>query len=319
VPAVIRSSLAVLLPLSMLSVACGAAAPEARDAATPPASAEPSSDAPAAPPAPQSPDADSADGVRRWASWEGPKDGAAVTTKRAWVVAPNRPGAGPAERASFAAVDLRVVDVEKSDASELIFRDHKLLYAVPAALAWPAEAPRGLVKGAAVRCAFGGNAVVARVEAADAKSVTCAFRFQDRTRRERVPAAEVLRLGGKLEPGAPALVRFESESSGRYRGVVMAVRGEDVWVTLDAQFGEGDPRAGRAVHRVKAASVELLDLATPLKAGEPCQAADLAKVVPCKVGKVIEGGLAYVVEFEGGAAGDHKEWTLDEVARAPRR
>jgi hypothetical protein len=37
------------------------------------------------------------------------------------------------------------------------------------------------------------------------------------------------------------------------------------------------------------------------------------------VSRVVEGRLACVVELEGGAAGDHKGWTLDEVARAPKR
>lgn len=307
------------IPLLLLLAACGPATPDANaPVATSSATA---SAAPAVPdpPAKTGPDADAPDGVRRWAAWDGPKTGAAITTKRAWVIAPNTLGSG-SDKLSFSSVELRLVDVEKANGDEVVFRDRKQTYAVPAALAWPAEAPKGLAKGAVARCAFGGNSVVARLEAAaaDAKSVTCAFRFMEKTRRERMAAADVLPLHGKIEPGAPAIVRFGSDASTRYRGTVMAVSGDDVWVKIDAQFGEGDARASRAVHKVRATSVEVIDLAKPLKAGDACEATDIAGLVPCKVKKVIEGGLAYVVEFEGGSASGRKEWSFDEVAPAKR-
>lgn len=316
-PPVRRFALFVRMPLLFVLAACGGAQPEAvSPAPSATASAAPSASAPE-PPAKVAPDADGPDGVRRWAAWEGPKNGASITTKRAWVVAPNTAVAG-SDKLSFASVELRVVDVEKAGGEEIVFRDRKQTYAVPAALAWPAEAPKGLAKGAVARCAFGGNSVVARVEAADAKGASCAFRFMEKTRRERVAATDVLKLTGKIEPGAPALVRFGSDATARYRGVVMAASGDDVWVKIDGQFGEGDARAGRAVHKIKADRVESIDLAKPLKAKDACLAVDIAGVVPCKVGKVIEGGLAYVVDFEGGSASGRKEWTFDEVAPAAK-
>jgi hypothetical protein len=298
----------------LLFAAACSAAPEAKDPPAPSATADAPPPPPIEPaPAKVAPDSDGPDGVRRWASWEGPKTGAAITTKRAWEIAPNtaKPGS---DKLSFASVDLRVVDVEKADGNEVVFKDRGQRYAVPAALAWPAEPTKGLAKGAPVRCAFGGSSTVARVDAADARSVTCAFRFMEKTRRERTPAAEVRPLSGRLETGAPALLRFGSDAGTQYRGWIVATSGDDVWVALDTQFSEGDARAGRAVHKVRAAGVEVIDVAKPLKVGDGCLATDITSIVPCKVSKVIEGGLAYVVDFEGGAAGSHKEWTFDEVA-----
>jgi hypothetical protein len=306
-----------LAGLLLLLAACGGAQPEAANPA-PTASATASASAAPEAPAKTGPDADGPDGVRRWAAWDGPKTGPALTTKRAWVVAPNTASAG-SDKLSFASVELRVVDVEKADGNEVVFRDRKQIYAVPAALAWPAEASKRVTKGGVARCAFGGNSVVARIESADAKAATCAFRFMEKSRRERTPLTDLLPLSGKLEPGAPVIVRFESEASARYRGAVMAASGDDVWVKIDAQFGEGDPRASRAVHKLKAASVEVIDVAKPLKVKDGCLAADIAGLVPCKVGKVIDGGLAYVVEFDGGSASGRKEWAFDEVAPLPKK
>lgn len=316
-----RSTPPTLLSLLVALAACGGATPEARDPAAATADAAPSaSPAPAEPPGRINPDADSPDGVRRWASWDGPKSGTALTTKRAWVVAPSAATAGT-DKLSFAAVELRLVEVVKADGDEVVFKDRKQTYAVPAALAWPAEAARAAsapARGSAVRCAFGGGSVVARVEAVDARSVTCAFRLQEKSRKEKMAAADVVRLAGKIEPGAPAIVRFGSDTSVRYRASVMAVSSDDVWVKVDHQFAEGDPRAGRAVHKMRAAGVEIIDVTRPLKVGEACLATDITGVVPCKVTRVIDGGLAYVVEHDGGSAGDRKEWTFDEVAPAPR-
>jgi hypothetical protein len=100
---------------------------------------------------------------------------------------------------------------------------------------------------------------------------------------------------------------------------VVAAAGDDVWVKVDTQFGDDDARAGRAAHKLKAADVEVIDLTKPLKAGDACAATDVAAIAPCKVSKVIDGGLAYVVAFEGGSAGGHTEWTLDEVAPAKKK
>lgn len=307
------AGLLVVSPLFL--AACGGAQPEAAHPA-PTASASAS----AAPeiPAPTGPDSDGPDGVRRWAAWDGPKKGPALTTKRAWVIAPNTASAG-SDKLSFASVALRVVDVEKADGDEVVFRDRKQTYAVPAALAWPAEATKRIAKGTIARCAFGGHSVVARVEYAGAKAATCAFRFEGRSHRERTPLSDVLPLSGKIEPGAPVIARFESEPSARYRGAVMAARGDDVWVKIDGQFGEGDPRASRAVHRLKATSVEVIDVAKPLKPKDACLAADIAGLVPCEVSKVIDGGLAYVVAFEGGSASGRKEWPFDEVVSVTKK
>ncbi len=60
-----------------------------------------------------------------------------------------------------------------------------------------------------------------------------------------------------------------------------------------------------------------IDMAKPLKVGDPCLATSIAKVEPCKVTKVIDGGLAYEVSFEGGG-GMKEEWGMDEVAPAPK-
>jgi hypothetical protein len=262
-------------------------------------------------------DVDGADGVRRWASWDGPKKGTAITTKKAWVFAPNLSAAG-SEKESFGAVAFTLVTVAKADADEVVFEHRGKKYAVPAALARPAEAPTGLKKGSVARCSFGGSSIVGRIEAADAKGVTCAFRFMDKTKTEKLTPEEVFALDGKVGMGAAALVRFESEPD-TYEGMVVAASGEDAWVSVSTQFAiQGDPRADRSVHKVKAANVTPIDMSKPLKGGDACLATSIARISPCKVTKVIDGGLAYEVSFTDGGGGMKKEWPLGEVAPAPK-
>jgi hypothetical protein len=324
-----------LLPFVLLAAACGPATPEAKEPAPAPSASAATSDnmaakladeargsvviakvtaEPAAPvaPAKPGPDADGPDGIRRLAVWEGPKAGKAVTTKKAWVIAPNTMGD---DKLSFSSVSLRLVSVEKGDGNELVFTDRNVKYAVPAALAWAAEPAKGVKKGSVVRCNFGGNTTVARVDAVDAKGVTCTFRFMEKTRKEKMALEEARVLSGKLEPGAPAFVRFEGDDK-RYRAVVVTVDGDDAWVTVDTHFSDG-PRAGRAVHKVKAAAVEVIDMSRPLKAGDACLATQFAEAQVCKVAKVLDGGLAYAVTFADGSAA-HGELGLDEVAPAPK-
>lgn len=295
-------------------------APDTSAAAKPPADAKsaPPSDDKAAKPAASAHDADGPDGVRRWASWDGPKEGAAITTKKAWVFAPNLSGSA-SDKDSFGAIALTLVDVVKSDSNEVVFENRKSKYAVPVSLARAAEAPKGLKKGSIALCSFGGSSVVARIEAVDAKSVTCAFRFMDKTRKEKLAPEEVLPLDGKLGIRAPVLARFDSDPDTWYDGFVVAASGEDVWVNVETQFGaDNDPRKGRMVHKLKAANVKLIDMTKPLKVGDACLADHIARIQPCKVAKVVDGGLAYVVSFEGSPARNDKEWTLDQVTPAPK-
>lgn len=306
-----RRTPTAILPL--LLAACATPAPETPAAPAPTAEAAGASEPPE-PPAKVAPvDIDGPDGIRRWGQWEGPKDGPAVSGKKAWVIAPRAAQAGG--KLSFSNVGLGLVDVEKAGGAEVVFSIQKQRFAVPAALAWPAEAAKGIKKGDPVLCALGGEVVIARAEAASAKAVTCAFRREEKTRRERVPATEVRRLDGKTEPGAPAIVRFESDRASSYLGTVLLARGGEVWVQV-AGAGESD---ARAVRQVKAANVEVIDAARPLKVGDACLATDLAGVTPCKVTKVIDGGLSCVVDFEGGSAGSKGEWAIGEIAPAGKR
>jgi hypothetical protein len=261
-------------------------------------------------------DSDGADGVRRMASWDGAKEGAAITTKKAWAFAPNLGSAG-SNKLSFGTMALTLVDVVKADAKELSFALEGNKYAVPAVLARAAEASKGLKKGAAARCSFGGSSSLGRIEAASASSVTCAFRFMDKTRKEKLAPEAVLVLDGTLALGAPALVRFEMSES-RYTGMVLAVSGEDAWVSVDTMFSTGDPRAGRSVHKVKTANVTAIDASKPLKVGDPCLAAQFGDVEPCKITKVIDGGVAYELKFDGDNGGSSKkEWEMGQIAPAP--
>jgi hypothetical protein len=325
-----------LASLLLAVSACGGPPPEGPPAAGPPsppeaapapaaaAPAKPSAEAkaeapPAAAPASSAKpvnDADGPDGVRRWASWDGPKTGAAITTKKAWVVAPNL--GGSSDKDSFGAVALKLVDVAKADANEVVYESRGKKYATPAALARPPARPGAVKKGGVALCSFGGSSVVGLIEAADAKSVTCAFRFMEKTRKEKLTPEEVLPLDGKPDLGAPALVRFESDPDTWYEAMIVAATGDDVWASVSTQFSEGDPRAGRSVHKVKAAGAKVIDLSKPLKVGDPCLATSIATIEPCKVTKVIDGGVAYAVSFEGGGGGFRKEWELGTVAPAPK-
>lgn len=83
----------------------------------------------------------------------------------------------------------------------------------------------------------------------------------------------------------------------------------------DQWEGEG-ARHGRAVHKVKAAAVEVIDMSRPLKVGDACLAVQMGDIQPCKVTKAVDGGLAYAVTFADGSA-SRGELGLDEVAPAP--
>jgi hypothetical protein len=290
------------------------AAPTAAPTATPEAKPEAKTDA-----KPQEPvhDVDSPDGIRRWALWDGPKTGTAITTKKAWVIAPNM-GMMGSNKDSFAAVRLKLVTVAKADANEVLFEDRGNKYAVPAALARAAEAPKGLKKGAYVVCNFGASYALARVDAVDAKSVTCVIRFMDKTRKEKVAPDEVLAIGGPIGLSSPALIRFEGSDGDQYDGVVLATSGDDAWVHVETQFGNNDKRAGRYVHKVKTKDVMPIDVSKPLAKGAPCLATNHARIEPCTVKEVIEGGLAYVVSFGEGDSGIKKEWEIGTVAPAPK-
>jgi hypothetical protein len=61
-----------------------------------------------------------------------------------------------------------------------------------------------------------------------------------------------------------------------------------------------------------------IDLSKPLKVGDACLATSIARIEPCKVTKVIDGGVAYAVSFEGGGSSMKKEWELGTVAPAPK-
>jgi hypothetical protein len=341
----LRSSIYGLTSSLLLLTACGGAssegpppdgslqtaatkpAPEPQKAPEKSAAAQPTAEATSAPapkaepPAGPAHDANGPDGVRRWASWDGPKTGPAITAKRAWVFAPNLSLSGLSDL-SFGAIALTLVDVEKADANEVVWVQHGSKYAVPNALARAAETPKGLKKGSAAVCSFGGSSIAGRIESADAKSVTCAFRFINKTRKEKLKPEEVIPIDGKLGMGVPVFARFEANSDEWYTGEVVVVSGEDVWVDIPVQFsGEGDPRKGRSVHKIKAANVKPVDVSKPLKVGDACLATNLVRIDQCKVLKVIDGGLAYDVSFgegDSGGADRGKEWTFDEVAPAPK-
>ncbi|EYF08297.1 hypothetical protein [Chondromyces apiculatus] len=94
--------------------------------------------------------------------------------------------------------------------------------------------------------------------------------------------------------------------------------GDDAWVSVETQFGDGDPRAGRSFHKVKLADVTPIDTSRPLKVGEPCLATSIARIEPCKVTKIIDGGIAYIVSFGDSASSADKEWEIGTVASAPK-
>lgn len=283
-------------------------------AIAPPPPPPPSASAPpvvdAAPPTASPHDADDGDGVRRWVSWKGPTAGSVVATPTAWAIAPNTLGVTPG-KPSFSSVMVRIAEVVSSNEQETILRENWGRFAVPAALVQPAQPAPGLKRGAVARCSFGGNSVVGRIEAVTPKQVTCAFLFMEKPRQEKLAPEQILPLDGTPRLGAPVLARFASDASAWYDGFVVASDGEKLWVSIDTQFGQGDPREGQSVHEFAASDVRVLDLKR-LEVGAPCVAPDIGRVAPCKVKKVIAGGLGYSVAFEGGATRDVE---FDRVTR----
>ncbi|TKD13285.1 hypothetical protein [Polyangium fumosum] len=296
------------------------AAPSAAPTATPTA-------APEAKPAaePEKPkglvhDADGPDGVRRWALWDGPKTGAAITTPKAWVVAPNM-GSLKETKDSFGAVRIKLVTVAKADANEVVYEERGNKYAVPAALARPAAPPKGLKKGAFAICNFGQSHWVGRIEAVDAKSATCALRFMKKLRKEKLPLEEVLAFEAPLGMGSYAMVRFEGgpDTDTSYAAQVFLVSGEDAWVTVETQFGNGyGAREGRRVHKVRASNLTPIDVSKPLAVGAPCLTEDVVRFGACTVKKVFDGGLAYVLAFKDNESPIQEEWDLGTVAPLPK-
>jgi hypothetical protein len=166
-----------------------------------------------------------------------------------------------------------------------------------------------------VRCPFGGNSVIARVDATDATTTTCNFRFIDKARKEKVPTAEVMRLDGSLQLGAPVHAQFESQPDVWYEGTALASEGDSAWVTLETQFTEGDPRAGKSAFKLKASGVRVVDASKALKRGDECVAADFGRIEPCRVKRLIDLGLGYEVSFEGDRT---QELELGKVAPKPK-
>ena len=323
----------ILLPTSIVAawsfLGCGGASPPAQPVDTnPPKAAAPataeatvqappvSTAAPAAPGEPagpskvDGPDADGADGVRRWATWDGPATGLPVTTKKAWVAAPNMASL-KSSTDSFASVAARLVNVVSSSERELVYEARGVKYAVPAGLARGAVAATGLKKGAPILCSFAGAAAVGRVDAVDASSVTCGLRFMHKTRKEKLPLDEVLVIDGMLGLGMPVVVTLDGAAGEVQRpAAFLAASGDEAWVAVAK---EASP-----VHRVKAAKVTSLDVQKPLAVGAACVAFDMFVMKPCKVTKVLDN-VAYVVTFTDGSRLDKSyEWDLSEVAPASR-
>jgi hypothetical protein len=321
-----RSS-SLLVPLLFLALACaGAEAPPAESAPSGPPPALASAPPPPVPTEPADPgaaapsgsthDLDGADGVRRWRSWDGPIEGMPVGTAKAWVIAPNTISANDS-KSSFSSVAPRLAEVAASDTKETIVRESWGQFAVPASLTRLAQPVAGLKQGATALCAFGGSSVVARIDAADAKRVTCAFLFMEKPRKESVAADEVLPLDGSLGFGAPAHARFGAgvDDPDWYEGFVISADTDHVWISIATQFADGDPRAGRSVHKLPAANVRAAEIAKPLKVGERCLATEIARIAACTVKKVLAGGLGYSVAFDDSGP---RDLPFDRVSRRPK-
>lgn len=290
------------------------AVPSAQPTATATASA---STAPSPEPPKVVHDVDGPDGVRRMARWDGPQDGEVITAKKAWVVAPNMQVDG-STRLSFETPLLMLVDVVKADAKEVVFELNKNRYAVPAALARTGST-KGVKKGMAARCSFGGNHLVGRLDAVDAKSATCVVRLVDRTEKVKLTAEEILPIAGdKLAFGAPVVATSAGKSAAQHDGWVVAESGTDVWVTVERQFPDDARRVNGVVYKLPKSAVQVIDAARPLKVGDACLARQIAAMAPCKITKVIDGGVAYTVSFDDSFGSPWKEWTMDLVAPGPK-
>ncbi len=283
-------------------------------------STQPTATATAAP-GPEAPrvvhDVDGPDGVRRMAKWDGPQDGEVITAKKAWVVAPNMQVTG-SNKLSFETPALMLADVIKADAKEVVFELNKNRYAVPAALA-RAGSTKGLKKGMAARCSFGGSSLVGRLDAVDATSATCVVRFLEKTEKVKLTAEEILPVtGDKLGLGAPVVALSEGASPTPHDGWVVAESATDVWVTVERQFPDDARRVNGVVYKLQKSAVQLIDAAKALKVGDACLARQIASMAPCKVTKVIDGGVAYTVSFDDNSGSPWKEWTMDLVAPGPK-
>ena len=327
-----RISSGLLVVGGVLFVACGGSG-EADPKVGPPATSSQTTAAPSATPSteptttatvaskPEAPkvvyDIDGPDGVRRMAKWDGPEDGEVITAKKAWVVAPNMQVAG-SNKLSFETPTLMLADVIKADAKEVVFEVNKNRYAVPAALARTGST-KGLKKGMAARCSFGGSSVVGRLDAVDQKSATCAVRFLEKTEKVKLTAEEILPVAGDtLGFGAPIVALSEGASATPHDGWVVAESATDVWVTVERQFPDEARRVNGVVYKLPKSAVRPIDAAKTLKVGDACLARQVASMAPCKVTKVIDGGVAYVVSFDDNFGSPWKEWTMDLVAPGPK-
>jgi hypothetical protein len=327
----------ILASLVLSVAACGGAAAENPPPADPPKaastapSAAPTAAPTAAPPAESTAssdgakrkhvhDADGPDGVRRWALWDGPKTGKAITTENAWVVVPRLTDEG--KKLSFGSVSVDLVDVVKADANEVVYTtryDKDSKYAVPAALARPQAAPKGVKKGALVFVEHVGGLTLGRVEVAQDELVTAVHRFGGETMKSDFDLSSLFPLEGPLGLGSPVMARFDG-SDEIYPGWIVATDADSAWVSMSTSFvgSEQGDREGRSVHKIKKANVTPIEVTKPLAVGAPCLGKRIVTLEPCKVKKVIEGGIAYVVTFEG--AGKTEEETVEAgmVAPAPK-
>lgn len=265
-------------------------------------------------------DADGPDGVRRWALWDGPKTGTAISTERAWAVVAKLTDTG--NKLSFGSVAVDLVDVVKADANEVVYTtkyDNKEKDAVPAALARPEATPKGVKKGSLVFIENIGSMSVGHVEAVEDGLVTLAYRFGGETTKGDRDLASLFALEGPLGLGSPVMARFDG-SDEPFPGWIVATSADSAWVSMDVSFsgsGHGD-REERHVHKVKKANVTPIDVLKPLAVGAPCLGTRIVTFEPCTVKKVLEGGIAYVVAFDGVSGTEEKTVEVGMVAPAPK-
>lgn len=280
--------------LLLSSLACGPATsqtttPVAEDPPAPPAQPEPtpppSASASVAPPPSDSAQADAKKpAVELPFKGEDPGDTKKLSGERAWKYWPDYSGIGLA--------DLK--EVKGTKAVFYAFGSRDETFTVPLAFTAPVEAPKKLAKGDVVLATVVTSAVCGVVRELKGDRASVGFIWGSKPDSREFALPDLLRINGRVEFGAPAIVKSEE---GFKMGVVVHTDASTAWL-VPYEFGQEE-------QKVPLASVRPIDPSKKRKKGDKVVACDF-DVLGCIETTVIgtkDEGLSYEIALPDGYYG----------------
>lgn len=285
--------------LGILFLSSTACAPAASQAPAPPAEELPALPAAPAPAASASGSAPASDAGQPDAKkpavelpfkGEDPGDSKKLTGERAWKYWPDYSGVGLA--------DLK--EVKGTKAVFYAFGSRDETFTVPLAFTAPAEAPKKIAKGDIVLVTVVTSAVCGLVREIKGEQASVGFIWGSKPDSRDFARADMLRVSGQIEFGAPAIVKTDD---GWKMGVVVHKDASTAWLA-PFEFGQEE-------QKVPLASVRPIDPSKKRKKGDKVVACDF-DVMGCIETTVIgtkDDGLSYEIALPADYVGPAGEGT----------